>query len=183
MCAIKDRIVMWQFSSKGIGADFGAESQYIDLNHLYGEFVQVSNQTQETKTEPVQNNQETPTQVYNNIYMVRKGDTLSKIAMAYGLSLQDLINANPQISNINLILVGQKINIPILTTVITPQSKLKVGDRVRVTNGARTYAGGKIASFVFEKSYFIDELKGDRAVLNKKGICTPINIKDLIKVG
>ncbi len=45
-------------------------------------------------------------------YTVKKGDTLSAIAKAYGLTLQQLLEANPQIKNPNLIKVGQVIKIP-----------------------------------------------------------------------
>lgn len=55
----------------------------------------------------------------------------------------------------------------------------KVGDKVRIKRGARTYEGRKVSSFVYDKSHIIDELKGDRAVLDKNGICTAFNIADL----
>ena len=45
-------------------------------------------------------------------YTVVKGDTLSAIAKKYGITLQELLKANPQITNPNLIKVGQVINIP-----------------------------------------------------------------------
>jgi LysM repeat protein len=45
-------------------------------------------------------------------YRVRSGDTLSEIAQAKGVSLQALIQANPQISNPNLIHPDQVITIP-----------------------------------------------------------------------
>jgi len=45
-------------------------------------------------------------------YTVQKGDTMKKIAERYGVSLDALIKANPQVTNINLIYVGQKLNIP-----------------------------------------------------------------------
>ena len=44
-------------------------------------------------------------------YVVKAGDSLSAIAKRYGVSLNDLIKRNPQISNPNLIKVGQKIRI------------------------------------------------------------------------
>src|SRR6266403_5511209 len=47
-----------------------------------------------------------------DIYKVKPGDSLSAIASKYGLPLQDLLQANQQIQNPNVIKVGQKINIP-----------------------------------------------------------------------
>ena len=43
---------------------------------------------------------------------VQPGDNLTKIAQKAGVSVQDLIAANPQIANPNLIQAGMKINIP-----------------------------------------------------------------------
>lgn len=45
-------------------------------------------------------------------YIVKKGDTLSKIAKAHKVTLKKLIAANPQIKNPDLIYPGQKITIP-----------------------------------------------------------------------
>lgn len=45
-------------------------------------------------------------------YTVKKGDTLSAIAKKYGITLEALLKANPQIKNPNLIKIGQVINIP-----------------------------------------------------------------------
>ena len=58
---------------------------------------------------------------------------------------------------------------------------IKVGDMVRVKQGAKSYEGAKIASFVFNNTYRVDQLKGNRAVLDLKGICTAFNVNDLIK--
>ena len=57
---------------------------------------------------------------------------------------------------------------------------IQVGSRVKVKPGAKTYTGGSVASFVYNNVYPVDELVGDRAVLDKRGICTPFNVKDLI---
>jgi spore coat assembly protein SafA len=45
-------------------------------------------------------------------YVVQQGDTLSGIAQKFGVSLSDLEAANPQITNPDLIVPGQLINIP-----------------------------------------------------------------------
>jgi len=45
-------------------------------------------------------------------YTVKPGDTLSKIAMRNGVSLAQLLQANPQVSDPNKIKVGQVINLP-----------------------------------------------------------------------
>ena len=44
-------------------------------------------------------------------YTVKKGDTLSKIARIYSLSIKTLLGLNPDIKNPNLINVGQKIRV------------------------------------------------------------------------
>lgn len=76
-----------------------------------------------TVTAPTAQKSVTPTQgapvtatpaatVADTKYTVVKGDTLSAIAKKYGISLQELLAANPNIKNANLIKVGQVINIP-----------------------------------------------------------------------
>ena len=47
-----------------------------------------------------------------NVYVVQQGDTLWKIAQRFGVSLDSLIAANPQLSNPNMLAVGQQINVP-----------------------------------------------------------------------
>jgi N-acetylmuramoyl-L-alanine amidase CwlA len=61
-----------------------------------------------------------------------------------------------------------------------PIKVIGVGSKVKVRNGAKTYSGGGVSSFVYKSVYIVDELKGDRAVLDKKGICTPFKVSDLI---
>ncbi len=48
-----------------------------------------------------------------NKYVVQQGDSLWKIAQRFGLSLDALIAANPQIANPSMIQVGQQINVPV----------------------------------------------------------------------
>jgi LysM repeat protein len=46
------------------------------------------------------------------VYVIKKGDTLSKIATQHGLTLDQLMTANPQIKDPNKITEGQQIVIP-----------------------------------------------------------------------
>ncbi len=46
------------------------------------------------------------------IYTVKRGDTLKIIARKYNLTLDELLDINPQIENVNLIFPGQPINVP-----------------------------------------------------------------------
>lgn len=56
---------------------------------------------------------------------------------------------------------------------------IQVGSIVKVKQGAKTYTGGGVAAFIYNGKYRVDELRGDRAVLDKSGICTPFNTNDL----
>jgi LysM repeat protein len=46
------------------------------------------------------------------VYTIKKGDTLSKIAAAHGVSIEELMAANPTIKDPNKIALGQQIVIP-----------------------------------------------------------------------
>ena len=48
----------------------------------------------------------------SDTYTVRSGDTLYKIASRYDVTLQEILDANPSITNAALIYVGQTITIP-----------------------------------------------------------------------
>lgn len=56
-------------------------------------------------------------------YIVRAGDTLFLIARRYGVTIQQILNANPQITNPDLIFVGQVLCIP---TAPLPDGQLRV---------------------------------------------------------
>jgi spore coat assembly protein SafA len=56
----------------------------------------------------------------NQIYEVVSGDTMYEIALRYGISLDSLIAANPQIPDPNLIFPGQEICIPLSPVVAPP---------------------------------------------------------------
>lgn len=47
-----------------------------------------------------------------DVHTVERGDTLFKIANAFGVDLAAVIDANPQFEDPDFILPGQKVNIP-----------------------------------------------------------------------
>lgn len=58
---------------------------------------------------------------------------------------------------------------------------IQVGDRVKVKSGAKTYEGKSLASFVYQNTYDVQQLSGDRAVIGQKGVVTAaVKVKDLI---
>lgn len=67
------------------------------------------------------------------------------------------------------------------TNTSSSSTRIAVGDKVRVKRGAKSYTGGSIKSWVYDKVYRVDELKGDRAVLDRDGLCTAFKVSDLIK--
>ena len=60
------------------------------------------------------------------------------------------------------------------------QPEITVGSSVRVKSGAKTYNGGKLASFVFNRVHTVKEIKSDRAVITYAGaIVAAVNVGDL----
>jgi LysM repeat protein len=53
-----------------------------------------------------------PQPSYGGTYVVQRGDTLGKIAARVGCSVKSLLAVNPQIYNVDVIYVGQVINLP-----------------------------------------------------------------------
>lgn len=68
-------------------------------------------------------------------YSVVWGDTLWKIAVKTTTGIDELIGANPQIPNINLIYPGQKINIPSKDGYAMEQEVLKLVNQERAKYG------------------------------------------------
>ncbi len=54
----------------------------------------------------------TPPPTSGQTYTVVKGDTMRKIAARLGVTLETLAKANPQVTDLNKIYVGQKLNVP-----------------------------------------------------------------------
>lgn len=70
-------------------------------------------------------------------HTVVKGDTMWKLAVKYQVGTQEIIDANPQISNPNLIYPGQVLNIPSLDNTVSSFEK----EVVRLVNEARVQNG------------------------------------------
>lgn len=165
---------MWQYSSKGDAKLFGAGSTYIDLNHIYTDFAPT------VAVKP-------PIVSPQTNYIVKSGDNLTAIARVHGISLQSLISANPQITNPNLIRVGQAIIIPISNATpepqppVTPTYTIGVGSIVKLKQGAKTYDGKSLASFVYTRNHVIKQISGDRVVITYSGtVVAAVKINDLI---
>ncbi len=74
----------------------------------------------------------------NQTYIVRKGDSLSRIAVRHGVRVRELIELN-QIADPNKLRVGQ-------TLVLPPHAKAQAGGGNRVTGGSKaTPTGGRKA--------------------------------------
>lgn len=70
-------------------------------------------------------------------HTVQSGDTMWKIAVKYQVGCQEIIDANKQVSNPNLIYPGQKLNIPTKSTeeTTTEQEILKLVNAERSKQG------------------------------------------------
>jgi len=63
----------------------------------------------------------------------------------------------------------------------TPAKTIKVGSKVKVKAGAKTYTGGNLASFVYNTVYDVQQINGDRVVIGLKGqVTAAVKLSDLI---
>lgn len=68
-------------------------------------------------------------------------------------------------------------------TSTTTKAEIKVGSTVRVKKGAKTYSGGELASFVYERDHKVTEIKNDRAVISYDNyVIAAVKITDLTLV-
>lgn len=98
------------------------------------------------------------------VYTVKRGDNLSKIAKQFNTTVAELVKLN-DIKNPNIIYVGQKIKLP---TVSDNENVFEVGQKVRVKKSAQKYATGQtIPYWVKEREYTIQQVKDDRVLLKE----------------
>lgn len=66
------------------------------------------------------------------------------------------------------------------TKTSTATKKVTEGCKVKVKKGAKTYTGGTLSSFVYDRIHIVSELKDDRAVITYDGVViAAVNTKDL----
>lgn len=70
----------------------------------------------------------------------------------------------------------------IITTNEVTLDGINVGDTVKIKSGAKSYEGVTMLDYVYNNTYRVDAISGDRAVLDKAGLCTAFRISDLIEV-
>jgi len=66
---------------------------------------------------------------------------------------------------------------------VTPDNQpIKAGDKVRVRQGAKTYTGGNLASFVYATVYNVMQVSGDRVVIGLgNAVTAAVKMADLTK--
>jgi uncharacterized YkwD family protein/spore coat assembly protein SafA len=72
------------------------------------------------------------------IYTVQPGDSLWKIAVRYQVGISEIIAANPQFKNPNLIYPGEKVNIPSIDAVKSIENQvIQLTNQERAKNGLK----------------------------------------------
>lgn len=65
----------------------------------------------------------------------------------------------------------------------TPAMEIGIGSYVRLKNGAKTYTGESLASFVYTRNHKVKEISGDRAVITYNGVVVAaVKVSDLTLV-
>jgi hypothetical protein len=78
--------------------------------------------------------------------------------------------------------IASKVN-AILNAKLEPTRALKVGSTVRLKKGAKTFQGGNLASFVYERNHQVKQINIDRVVITYNGIVVAaVRKSDLIVV-
>lgn len=107
---------------------------------------------------------------------VKEGKT-----MVYKINIDDLKQKGYTSISFEFGALNAPVSAPQQTVVQTPT--LKAGAIVRVKNGAKTYDGKSLASFIYNRDHVVKEIKGDRAVITFGGtVVAAIKATDLILV-
>ncbi len=102
--------------------------------------------------------------VYERDHMVSEvsGD---RCVITYG----GVVVAAVRMSDLTLVSGGGSANTG-STSKPAPTKEIVKGSIVRVKQGAKTYGGGNLASFVYERDHVVSEISGDRCVITYGGV-------------
>ena len=101
-------------------------------------------------------------------YKVKSGDSLWGIAankLGDGRRYTEIMKLNKLTSTV--LRVGMILELPVNES---PTPAIKKGDTVKVKQGAKTYEGKKLASFVYKRKHKVKEVSSDRAVITYAGV-------------
>jgi cell wall-associated NlpC family hydrolase len=116
----------------------------------------------------------TPALAADTVYVVKKGDTLTKIAALYGTTVKSIVQEN-HLSNPNYIVVGQKLLIP--SSISTKQRAVVATAESLVGKYPYVWGGHSPADGGFDCSGFIEY------VYKQNGITLPREAHDQAYVG
>ncbi|NMO95326.1 LysM peptidoglycan-binding domain-containing protein [Paenibacillus lemnae] len=141
---VKQGDTLYELSKKyGVSLEkiIDANPQLVDPNQLeVGAKIKVP-------TEPIPVPGETAPIIHK--HTVKQGDSLWKLSKAWGVSLKQMIDANPQLKNPNALLVGEVVNIPSSNssnssgTTEASSPGTSTGAAGKTTPGSKTYTGPK----------------------------------------
>lgn len=102
----------------------------------------------------------------SNTYTVKAGDSLWAIAaklLGNGARYTEIKALNGMKSN--FIAPGQTLKIP-----TSAPNEIVVGSVVRLKEGAKTYTGSPLASFVYKRNHVVKSINGNRVVITYNGV-------------
>ena len=106
------------------------------------------------------------------LYTVKSGDTMFMIAKNSGITLQSLINANPQIVDPNLIYPGQVICVPVSGPAFCPQGKV-----YRVVKGDTMFEIARRFGVTLEALILANpQIKDPNRIYPGEEICIPTGV-------
>lgn len=116
-------------------------------------------------------------------YMVQGDDGLYRVQTGAFKNRQNADNLANKLKKAGYdVYVTTKAGSPVAPGKVTTPAPIRVGDKVRVKKGAKTYDGKSLANFVYNTVYDVLQVNGDRVVIGLgKAVTAAMHINDLIK--
>ena len=211
-CTYKYNYGMWQYDVAGhptwdihgIGSVPGVNGQ-CDCNYAYKDYAKIISEggyNKKKKTSPTVNptpdnstGKTTGTFTVGDVVTINKGATAydgSKLSdsvygvkykvLEVGVKQTDRIVVGPK-AGVYIAAVSEKNLTKVLATDKPTTVTFKVGDLVTVNKGAKTVAGGSLASFVYTTTYKVLKVNGTQITIGPKAnaVTAVIYAKDLTK--